>query len=783
MIVVKKSPEPPSLAKARQWMEKQVNAARSSGLSIELLKKSAKLKNPPGVLEIRLDDALYKPPEAKARLILDHHGKCAYCETRFMDTAGGDVEHFRPKKGFNEFDRSSSSGLGPRTKLGYFFLAYTWENHLWACKECNETYKKNYFGVMPDMSEPPDRDDFTSDQDFDRALKDWASAMTKHSDWTTGSVQTEQGILIDPSKEDPREHIQFDPQSGYAVGAKLDDKGKIVALSHRGGATILYLGLNRKELVFARARHLTLLRGIFVEMTRDQDLVRQFLEWQRGTSWAEEAKVSLHVPRVPASAPPEGPPEIESGRKARWQEEQKKRNQTFTPWTPNFGNVQLDPTDEPVKLDRRQPDPGPFFSNKDKVTIPGEFKIRDDPKLSPLDFLIYAVTPRAVFSALAADALAAWSLELAEHLVKPREFVAQLNRPQTSSPSPNRATVSLFELDTHTVIMNFYAADHQVLESLAENHRIERAAFDAGSDAHGVCFVCRKILADLMVEHDQLSRSLAHRHTLQYDQEWVAHARKLDELEQTFGLYGCTRGDWEPALKTMNENLDNYPHDLCHDIPPTLKAHVDHFNELIKYVSAPADPRWMDALQALYGNAAALVDLLVRRGAQDEPEYAVAVEVRDSAAKLFNSCSHTDQLNKLIGNQQWIMSYAHVRQFPDYALHHGNATRTAAELERTYQECGLDIPEFTARLAAVKSGLQQFPPDSQFVPGTPQAQFTAIALLGPPPTPGAIMGLVDEEPPAPWVTPKASKVRSDTYAGRGQESAVYEQVRYHQVKR
>lgn len=772
MIIVRKSPEPQSLISARQLLQTQIDTARLGGLQIELLKKSAKLKKPPGVLEIRLDDALYKPPEAKARLILDHLGKCAYCESRFMGTAGGDVEHFRPKKGFNEFDGSTSTGLGPRTKLGYFFLAYSWDNHLWACKACNETYKKNYFGVMPDMAAPPDPDEFASDQDFRAALEEWATTMTKRSDWTTGSIDTEQSILIDPSKENPREHIHFDPETGYAVGGQLDDKGKLIAPSHRGGATIRYLGLNRAELVFARAQHLTLLRAVFVEMTRHQELVLEFLKWQRGDNWADEARASRLVSREGRSTAP-----IDRS----YEEHLGRRGVKLRPWAPNYPNVQLGPDDDAVPSDRRQPDSGPCFSKKASVRIPDERAIRDDPKLSPFDFLVYSVTPRAAFSALAADALAAWSLELAEHLVRPIEFVSQLNRPRTDAPEPNRATVDLSALHTHATIMNFYARDQEVLRALTEDLRIERAAFDAGTDARGLCFVCRKVLETLITEHRALQRHLPRRHTPQYDRDWEKHARELDELEKTFRLYGCDKDDWAGAVRTMNENLDKYPPDRCHDLTPSLNRFIQQHNELVHQVATPAAQTWDQAVVALEQNATRLVRDLEGRNAQDESEYSVAQELERSLQRLRASCFFTDKLNELIRFQQWLMNHVGSRHDPVYANGHGNATQFADGLERRYQASGFEIDDFSERLGEVKSELQAFPPDPRFVPGSPQARPKLIAPLGPPDVP-EIMA-VDYDPPAPWVQPQAPKVRSNTqYPGRGSEARIYAQVRYSVVK-
>ena len=65
---------------------------------------------------------------AKEQLRQETHGKCAYCEAPTDLVAHGDVEHFRPKS-------------------KYWWLAYCYDNYLYACQICNETHKSDYFEV------------------------------------------------------------------------------------------------------------------------------------------------------------------------------------------------------------------------------------------------------------------------------------------------------------------------------------------------------------------------------------------------------------------------------------------------------------------------------------------------------------------------------------------------------------------------------------------------------------------------------------------------------------
>lgn len=66
----------------------------------------------------------WKP--AKAALKKESGGKCAYCEAPTDVVAHGDVEHFRPKS-------------------VYWWLALCFDNYLYSCQICNQTYKGDNF--------------------------------------------------------------------------------------------------------------------------------------------------------------------------------------------------------------------------------------------------------------------------------------------------------------------------------------------------------------------------------------------------------------------------------------------------------------------------------------------------------------------------------------------------------------------------------------------------------------------------------------------------------------
>lgn len=98
--------------------------------------------------------------------------KCCYCE---KPVAGGAIEHFRPKKAWQQ-------SIGdPFNRPGYYWLAYRWENMLIACNECNQSGRKgNLFPVS-------------------------GFRAINH----TLNYETENNIIINPSEEDPINFISF----------------------------------------------------------------------------------------------------------------------------------------------------------------------------------------------------------------------------------------------------------------------------------------------------------------------------------------------------------------------------------------------------------------------------------------------------------------------------------------------------------------------------------------------------------------------------------------------
>jgi uncharacterized protein (TIGR02646 family) len=122
----------------------------------------------------------YKTPQVKTALRktqgADENGiggKCAYCEKDLGEEAAH-VDHFRPAGAVME-------GI-IRIYPGYYWLAYTWENLYLSCLACNSSFKRDFF-----------------------PLADPGKRARSHNDKTSD----EEPFLIDPSKDDPRDHIRF----------------------------------------------------------------------------------------------------------------------------------------------------------------------------------------------------------------------------------------------------------------------------------------------------------------------------------------------------------------------------------------------------------------------------------------------------------------------------------------------------------------------------------------------------------------------------------------------
>ncbi len=152
MIRVSRGPEPEELQRERRQRLAQAILDRRAGRKIDFEGYNV----------------------AKSVLVATLNSKCIFCEMPIR-TKGSPVEHFRPKALVHNKDEEPD-------KSRYWWLAWTWENLLFACGRCNTTFKRNQFPLVPGTPPLPE---------LSVALDD------------------ERPLLIDPARVNPREHIRF----------------------------------------------------------------------------------------------------------------------------------------------------------------------------------------------------------------------------------------------------------------------------------------------------------------------------------------------------------------------------------------------------------------------------------------------------------------------------------------------------------------------------------------------------------------------------------------------
>lgn len=181
---------------------------------------------------------------SKAQLKAETHGKCAYCEAPTDTVAHGDVEHFRPKS-------------------VYWWLAYCWDNWLFACQICNQTYKGDQFPIAGVRVRSPSKRTKAGKLAPDPIANASALAALR------GALRREKADLIDPYDEDPERLLSWhadERREVVEVIARPRSRGR-----RRIEATTTLVGLNREELGRERWRVFRLLRT-FVRVREDERL-------------------------------------------------------------------------------------------------------------------------------------------------------------------------------------------------------------------------------------------------------------------------------------------------------------------------------------------------------------------------------------------------------------------------------------------------------------------------------------------------------------------------------
>lgn len=185
---------------------------------------------------LSFNSAIWKT--AKEQLKKESAGKCAYCEASTEVVAHGDVEHFRPKS-------------------VYWWLAYCYDNYLFACQICNQTFKGDNFPVHGTQMklDPPFPATFAPNVTPDelKAIgKMLAPDPLNDADGLPMSKfaeasKKEKAALVDPYTVDPEEFFKWvaDPVLKEVTIKRRNNK---VASKRAIAAVEQFYGLNRDEL-------------------------------------------------------------------------------------------------------------------------------------------------------------------------------------------------------------------------------------------------------------------------------------------------------------------------------------------------------------------------------------------------------------------------------------------------------------------------------------------------------------------------------------------------------
>lgn len=170
---------------------------------------------------------------AKTQLKKESHGKCAYCEATTAVVAHGDVEHYRPK------------GI-------YWWLAYTYDNYLYACQICNQVYKSDNFPLSPGHARwhAPAVTAVLADADLQQLVGLLSpDPLVDTSGYSQAQYQQahqqEQALLLNPYVDDPTQYFAYEADD-------VTQEVTLVPAAPRYQAHVRaaeeYYGLNRVEL-------------------------------------------------------------------------------------------------------------------------------------------------------------------------------------------------------------------------------------------------------------------------------------------------------------------------------------------------------------------------------------------------------------------------------------------------------------------------------------------------------------------------------------------------------
>ena len=168
--------------------------------------------------------SVYSRREVKGALERLFHGKCAYCESKYLHGQPGDVEHFRPKGGYVADDELQ--------KPGYWWLAATWSNLLPSCIDCNRQRTQEFVDDVEQGSGKGSLFPILDEAQRARAPEEEAR---------------ETRLLLDPCRDHSEELLEFGEEGEIKARAGLEPLNRLKAET-----SITTYGLHRRRLNEAR---------------------------------------------------------------------------------------------------------------------------------------------------------------------------------------------------------------------------------------------------------------------------------------------------------------------------------------------------------------------------------------------------------------------------------------------------------------------------------------------------------------------------------------------------
>jgi uncharacterized protein (TIGR02646 family) len=148
-------------------------------------------------------DKYYKKEDIKTQLKTIYHNKCAYCENYAEQLA---VEHYRPKN-------------------RYFWLAYSWDNLMLGCPNCNRS-KSETFKIKGEIATP-----------INESELDYINTIS-----STEYDKSEEPLLLNPERDNLDNRFSF------------EKNGQLVPNGERAKYTMETCNLNRKDLMDERRK-------------------------------------------------------------------------------------------------------------------------------------------------------------------------------------------------------------------------------------------------------------------------------------------------------------------------------------------------------------------------------------------------------------------------------------------------------------------------------------------------------------------------------------------------